>query len=400
MTMKMNVNPPNDHYFSVMQRIIDGALTIDSIDEFKEILDIYDDDPLLYRRYADLLHEKGHIKKAVEAYSVSADLYIGLNMSLQAIVAKILQWGIEKPSHAQGRAFYSLLHEGGAQNTPIQKFWARMRYSELIAIMLRLVRIRVTAGSTIIHPDTSSTDLYLIVSGSVAEIATPENSDLSETTTFGEDLIVLAENDIFGEIFPLRKQTITASEIKAITDVELVKIAKNVLQDVCEKHPQIESLLRQLYKPDTRFNNKMNHNWQVVRRNMRFGLPTRAEVIFQPEKTDSPVWQHGAIAVDLSLGGVCLDLGPLSDNEEFQSVNGRSLRIRLCLTEESEDLHATGKIVWINQSSPFHDGATLVGVKFDPLNPTDKERLLNFCSDSGGEQNLLWSLWDTMVNPE
>ena len=400
MNMKMSFNPPTDHHFSVMQRIIDGALAIESIDEFKEILDIYDDDPLLYRRYADLLHEKGHLNEAVEVYSTAADLFIGMNMSLQAIVAKILQWSIKKPSHTQGRAFYSLLHEEGAQSTPLQKFWARMSYSELIAVMLRLVRIRFTAGATIIHSDTPSNDLFFIVSGNVAEVVPSEYSNLSEFDHPGEDPIILAENDIFGEIFPLRNQTNNTRKIEAITDVEMVKIAKSVLIDVCRKHPQIESLLRQLYKPATRIDNKMNHNWQIVRRNMRFGLPTRAEVIFQPDKTDSPVWQHGAIAVDLSLGGVCLDLGPLSEDTEFQSVKGRALRIRLCLSEESEDLHATGNIVWFNQSSPFHDGATLVGVKFDPLSATDKERLLNFCSDSGGEQNLLWSLWDTMVCAE
>ena len=45
----------------------------------------------------------------------------------------------------------------------------------------------------------------------------------------------------------------------------------------------------------------------------------------------------------------------------------------------------------------------MVGIRFDPLDLTDREMLAEYCSGGVGEQNLLWSLWDSMVrtdNPE
>ena len=397
MITKLNLNPPIDQKFSIMQRIIDGTLTLDSIEEFEEILAIYEKDPLLYRRYADLLHEKGRQLHAVQAYSRTAELFLGLNMSLQAIVAKILEWGIQKPTHQQGRAFYAQLHEEGAQQTPLQKFWARMQYPELIAIMLRLVRLRLPAGATVIKANEPADDLFFIVSGTLAEYP-PDNMDemLFSKETVGKNPILLSENDIFGDIFPMRQATFNAMGYKAVTDVELVKIAKNVLLDVCQKHPQIESLLREMYKPNLEPPADGNRNWQTVRRNLRFGLPTRAEIILQPVHTDDSDWQQSAIAVDLSLGGVCLDLGHIPDDQARHPHKGRSVRIRLCLNDNGQDLFATGAIVWMNNKNT-NGGTTLMGVKFDPLNAIDKERLLDFCTDFGGEQNLLWSLWDTMV---
>jgi hypothetical protein len=72
------------------------------------------------------------------------------------------------------------------------------------------------------------------------------------------------------------------------------------------------------------------------------------------------------------------------------------VRIRLCLADGDKDLYAIGTIVWLHEK---HDSGTMLsGVRFDPLSEFDKERLLDFCSDRGGEQNLLWSLWDTMVH--
>lgn len=384
-----------------MQRIIDGTLTIDSIEEFEDILEIYENDPLLYRRYADLLYDKGRMTDAAQAYHRTAELFLELNMSLQAIVAKILQWSIQKPSHEQGREFYAQLHEEGSLQTPLQKFWARMRYSELIAVMLRLVRLRFPVGTVVNRVGEPADDLFFIVSGSVAEITPLAGSDAAkESGAEDPEPILLAENDIFGDIFPLNQPTWVQKEIRVVGDVEMVKLAKNVLSGVYQKHPQIESLLMEMYKPENRHKGGGQRTWQTVRRNTRFGLPTSVEIIFQPTDTSDAAWQHSAIAVDLSLGGVCLDLGPVSDNYDITALKGRRVRIRICLADDDQDLFASGTIVWLNRKNNMHDEATLMGIRFDPLSGIDRDRLLDFCTDRGGEQNLLWRLWDTMVNSD
>ena len=107
--MKIPMNLDDEHRYSIMQRILDGTLAVDSVDEFSEILDIYPEDPLLQRKFADLLMEKSQLDEALEAYDQASSLFIDEGMNLQAIVAKILQWSIQKPTHDEGRQFQKLL---------------------------------------------------------------------------------------------------------------------------------------------------------------------------------------------------------------------------------------------------------------------------------------------------
>ena len=74
--MKIALNIHDDHQYSVLQRVLDGTLAISSIEEFNEILDIYPKDPLLHRKYADFLVEKGKKKDGSNAYDQAARLFI------------------------------------------------------------------------------------------------------------------------------------------------------------------------------------------------------------------------------------------------------------------------------------------------------------------------------------
>ena len=141
--MKKVIPNIEEHKFSIMQRILDGTVTITSAEEFKDILGIYPLDPFLHRKYGDLLFDLKRPSEALRSYERAAQLFIERGMSLQAIVAKILQWHIQKPSHEEGRRFYAMLHEEGSRQTPLQRFWARMSYAELVAVMRRLVRVRL-----------------------------------------------------------------------------------------------------------------------------------------------------------------------------------------------------------------------------------------------------------------
>ena len=42
--MKIPISLPDEHQYSIMQRVLDGTLAVDSVQEFEEILAIYPDD--------------------------------------------------------------------------------------------------------------------------------------------------------------------------------------------------------------------------------------------------------------------------------------------------------------------------------------------------------------------
>ena len=268
--MKTMLNLPQDHEYSIMQRVLDGTLTIDSVDEFKDIIEIFPDDPLLYRKFADLLMEKSQLDEAVMAYDRAANLFIDNAMNLQAIVAKILQWTIEKPNHSQGTAFQTKLHDKGGQYTPLQRFWAQMSYPELVAVMRRLVRVRLNTGEKITSVDDPANEIYFVVNGTLAETLSADCQAEAARAGIETEPVLLGDNDVFGDIFPLDQPTVADKDIVAISEVELVKISKKVLSNACRKFPNIKSLLSQIHKPHN--HHKCDRNWQTVRRALRSHL--------------------------------------------------------------------------------------------------------------------------------
>ena len=105
---------------SIVKRIIDGSVSIDSVGEFENIIKVFPDDAGVYRAFADLLVQKKSFEAAANAYRKASRLYVELGMMLQAIVAKILEWRIAQPSHKDGRDFHTAIRRGHFQESALQ----------------------------------------------------------------------------------------------------------------------------------------------------------------------------------------------------------------------------------------------------------------------------------------
>ncbi len=398
--MKTTLNLPQDHEYSILQRVLDGTLAIESINEFRDILNVFPDDPLLHRKFADLLKEKSQLDQAIDAYDRAANLFIDNEMNLQAIVAKILQWSIQKPDHSQGAEFHARLYDKGGRHTPLQRFWAKMSYPELVAVMRRLVRVRFSTGEKIASVDDPADEIYFIVSGTLAETLSPDCQDEAARAGIDAEPTFLGTNDIFGDIFPLDQTTRSNKDIEAVSEVELVKISKKVLSNACLKFPNIKALLMKIYKPHP--GDICDRSWQTVRRTIRYGLPTKVDI--QPRQgvdvsVDS-AWRYAGIAVDISMGGMCVDLG-LSPIDAYHAPHkGQAVDLQLDLLNDAAKLDLSGKIVWLRIEDTEKGSAMMVGIRFDPISTHDRELLAEYCSGGVGEQNLLWSLWDSMVRSD
>lgn len=396
--MTQNLTSESSAQASIMHRIFDGSLRIDSVDEFEEMLAIYPNDPLLYRKYADLLMAKRHLRKCIKAYDHAVKLFIEHGMNLQAIVAKILRWSIVKPSHDEGRRFHALLHDKGARHSPLQRFWSQMSYAELVSVMLRLVRLRLPAAKKVITHGDPADCIYFVVSGSLMETLSADCERQATAQGIETEPLLLGNNDILGDIFPLDQDVVAHSEIRTVTQVELVKITKSVLVDTCRRYPNIENLLRSMLKTD--YTNECDRQWQIVRRSKRYGVPTKVEVLFGSNEQIYGRMRRTGIALDLSLNGICIDFG--SDDKEItgDKLKGQFVQLRLDLLNDVAVLEIAGKIVWHQRQATEKGWTVLVGVRFDTMDKADRDLLVEYCSGSSGEQNLLWSLWHTMVNTD
>ena len=61
--MKLNLSS----HISVAEQIIDGSITINSIDEFKSILKIFPNDPALQKAFSNLLNKEKRIEEAAKS---------------------------------------------------------------------------------------------------------------------------------------------------------------------------------------------------------------------------------------------------------------------------------------------------------------------------------------------
>jgi CRP-like cAMP-binding protein len=378
---------------SIVRRIIDGSLTIDSAGEFENLLKVFPNDPGLHRAFADFLARKKSFDAAADSYRTAARLFVEAGMGLQAIVSKISEWRIVRPSHQEGTAFHEALRKGISRDTPVQDFLIKMTYPEMVAFMARLVRVRFRASQMVQKFGSMQKNLCFVVSGALKEtIYHPlqEGEKVQQKST--TDLV---ENDFFGDIYPFEEARIAQSDVETITRVELVKISKPRVQVVCEKYPHVERLVDELYKTRSEAGGEIDS--QTIRKAARHQLPTKVSMkVFREEIGKTPLFLNG-FTDDISLGGACVILGATYETGPSAEMVGRNVKIELGLPSAAAKLHILGTIVWSKEVSDEGKTITVVGVQFKEMTDPDREVLEGYCHGSDGEQNLIWSLWESLV---
>jgi CRP-like cAMP-binding protein len=378
---------------SIFRRLAEGTLTLSSKKEYKNLITLFPDKADLKRAYADFLSQKGETETAYRYYLSAGDLYIQGGKTFQAIVSKILAWRIIKPTHQEGRSFHAALQAVLVSESPLQCFFADMPYPEFIATILRLVRVRIPAGETIIKTGDKCDDLYFIVSGELEETLHPA-SEANRSASGGVSRR-LSDNDIFGEVFPLRQINYSRSEVKTLTLAELVKISKSALAGLSKKYPLIEELLTGLYKGAS--DTDQNRAWASVRRSARHMIPVKITLKITLPKQPDRVMNVEAISKDVSLGGVCVDLGLQYGTLSVKELVGSNAVTEVDLPDSDKCLTVNGSVVWGKHLEESGGTSMAAGIKFKPLDREKRDLLNVYCFGIDNEQALMWSLWETYM---
>lgn len=384
------MNVETDSSSGVITRLVEGSLVLSSSEEFEDLMSIFPDKPEIYRAYADWLSKRGQDEAAYFNYNKSADFFLRDSKTFQAIVAKILSWSIIKPSHSEGRAFHTALQASVTDESPLHHFFVDINYMEFIAIMLRLVRIRFDADRVIIRHGEENDDIYFIVSGILEEktYQTSENVTGKEETSSQH----LSDNDIFGEVFPLERRNYSRADIRAQTQVELVKIPKATLKKICRRYPKIERLLIKIYKGPSA--SSYNRSWSSVRRSPRHDKPIRTTVTLFLRKQEPQSVTFEGMSKDISLGGTCIDLGLKYGSLRIEAITGSKANINIKLPDSEVGITIPGSVVWSNRIKEPGGTSTIAGIRFDNLNKDMRDFLNVYCFGYENAQNLMWGLWE------
>jgi hypothetical protein len=380
-----------DKQHSVVNRIIDGSITIDSIEEFENLIKAFPNDPRLHKVYADRLKEEKSLN-AVDEYKTAARLFIETGMPLQAVASKIIEWRIVKPSREEGLAFHEALSNCNPVDKPAQKFFTNLKYDEMVALLTKFIPFKCPANTMVKKFGDEERELCFVVSGALEETHYHrlENGEKVQQ----KSRINLVEGDIFGEIYPFTDEQLSRSDIESITRAELLKIQKINLVPLCSEHSNLDVMIGNLCKsqsdPDEdRFS-------KTVRKSTRHQLPMQVNLkIFQSE-TGPPLNLLG-FTDDISMGGTCVVLGAKYQTGHLDSLTGKNVKIQLSLPIESIKLNILGSIVWSKEISVEGKKTAIIGIQFKEMNDIDRELLKGYCNGSEAEQNLIWSLWNSLM---
>jgi CRP-like cAMP-binding protein len=388
--MKTKAPPPDPAHRSVVQQMLDTPSAIPSIAECKRLIDIFPEDADLQRRFGDLLSADQQTDSALAAYNQAAGLYLEAGLVLQSIVAKILAWSLTRPSHREGRRFHNRIREKGGGDVPAQLLFSQLAYEEMVSLMLRLSRMRLSPGEIVYDAGQEARNIYFIVSGQLSEILPAKRNEASH------NVVVLAENDIFGDIFPLEEASFCRGKVKAVTAAELVKIAKPALKALCYRYPRIRDLLERLSR--VRMHHDRDRSWKTVRRSRRYCLPADVQLAFHANgNRENKVVR--ATARDLSTGGVCVALPGEEASHPAETFPRGAVELKILEGSRTVIDQLTGNVAWRktvgNATHPTH----IAGIAFDSM-PQETEIALNaFCTISDGEQDMIWNLWNHLVRP-
>ena len=363
------MKPNLSGYISVAEQITDGSITIKSIKEFKSILKIFPNDPALQKAYSDLLKKKKQSEAAVKSYDNAAQLFIDAGKILQAIDSKMLQWKIKLPTSREAQLFYSILHQGSYYESPLKAFFHRLSYQEMVAVVSKLVRLELSPGKLIKKTGDPEKNLYFVVSGNLKEtVFVPLRK--RGGSLYRKRASFLTENQFFGDIYPFKEENKSKSYIETSTRAELVRITKSNLIKICEKYPNIEMGLIDLYNVRKKVGNgKM---LPKVRKIGRHQLPLKIKLhIFTNANQKEPLIIDG-YSRDVSIGGLCVVLDGKYKSISAIYKNIKTAKIEMSLPDEELTLKVSGNIVWSREFSWKKKKIVALGFRFKEMAPKFK----------------------------
>jgi len=352
-------------HISIAKNIVDGSLTLDSIDEFKSILRIFPSDPALHRVFADHLVRKKQFETAISSYSKAATLNIESGLMLQAIICKLLEWRLEKPSRQKAERFHRALSGGRYHETPLNVFFNGLAFDEFSALVNQMTRVRVSTGKTIRKIGDQEKDLYLIVSGALKATTILPLAEMQDEPQ--KSTVYLTENDFFGNIYPFEARNISQAFIETLANAELVKIPREKLVRICKKHPNIELGLIDLFKARSEADQK--GLLRRVRLTSRHKIPIKIELKIYPGKSENNSIVLNGYTRDVSIGGMCIVLDAEYAHVPSMYRDLRNAGIRIAFQSDAVAVSVAGKIVWSREVALDAEKTVALGIQYRNMSP-------------------------------
>ena len=361
---------------SIAKHIIDGSITIDSVQEFQGMLQIFPNDPALHRAYADLLVRKQLSEAAVQSYQQAAELFAAAGLLLQAVVCQVLKWKIQAPGDAETQKFQNTLRRSKYHEIPTNVFFARLSHTGLVTFMDAIELERLPAGKMVNKIGNEEDALYFIVAGNI-KATTYE--PLSKTDfEHRKSTVYLSENDFFGYIYPLNETKLSHSCTETIGSTELARISRQKLSQMCRSHTPVELAIIDLYK--ARSDNEDINALRTVRKADRHKLPVKMNLKIWPGTAGHYGLILDGLSRDISVDGMCIVLDGKYANVPSIYKNIKNAKIEISMPSEAMTINVLGSIVWSKEVIYQEQRTVALGIRFEEMSPQMSGLLVVFAN--------------------
>lgn len=361
---------------SIAKHIIDGSITIDSVQEFKGMLKIFPNDPALHRAYADLLVRKQFLEAAGQSYHLAAEQFAAAGLLLQAVVCQVLKWQICPPTDAETRKIWETLRQCKYHEIPTHVFLARRSHAELLSIMDAMEFVCLPAGKTISKIGDAVKALYFIVTGNIK--ATTYEPLRKTDFDHRKSTVYLSDNDFFGNIYPLDESHQSQCFIETTSRTELARISREKLIRMCRKYNRIELGIIDLLK--ARSNKEGRETLRAVRKVNRHKLPVNMNLKIWP----GTAGHYGLIldgrSRDISVDGMCIVLDNKYANIPSIYKNIKNAKVEISMPSKSMTIRVLGSIAWSNEVYHEQQQTMALGIRFEEMSPQMSGLLMVFAN--------------------
>jgi CRP-like cAMP-binding protein len=368
---------------NIAEQVSSGFITIDSIEDFENLLKRFPNDPALQKASADLLAKKNQTDAAALSYSKAATRFLKSGKFLPAIVSKVYAWRLKSPSYQEAQLFLSAVRDGSFPSTPLKTFLEKLSNPEVLAVVKSFENIHLPEQQLIQKVGDGQDDLYFIVSGSLKEIMYHPVKTKKEIV-YKQSIINLSADDSIGDLYPIKEEKVCQSYVETITPVELVKLSKQTLLQICKKYPNVESGLQAInaFRLESQKENLLKKN----RKGIRHELERKLTLEIHPHSSDNfPIILEG-YSKDISIGGTCvvLDAKDVSVVKSVASFSKtiKNSTVKISFPAEGLELKVSGKIAWTHEVVFQREKTLALGIQFQDLSPKLRGMLFVFADSS------------------
>ena len=206
-------------------------------------------------------------------------------------------------------------------------------------------------------------------------------------TVYKQSIINLSADDSIGDLYPIKEEKVCQSYVETITPVELVKLSKQALLQICKKYPNVESGLQAInvFRSESQKENQLRKN----RKGIRHQLERKMTVEIHPQSSENfPIILEG-YSRDISIGGTCVvldakDLSVIKSVVSFSKTIKNSM-VKISFPAEGMELKVSGKIAWTQEVVFQREKTLALGIQFQDLSPKLRGMLFVFADSSKKE---------------